>query len=121
MSGTPTTPRIKPTFFNESARDDGAGVSTFAVTLRPWMTRGFNLKLMQPAHDDQPDVWEPDASNRVWRPCDGANLWLKGGQCDVRSQPLALTPVRLDVLYSAQLVAPPQFSLKDLIENRPSL
>lgn len=107
----------QPTFFNEAARDDATGVSTFAITLLPWMTMGFNLKLMQPANNNRPDVWEPDASNRVWRPCDGANLWLKSGQCDVRDQPLALTPVDVDVLYSAQLVAPPQFVLKDLIEG----
>jgi 1,4-alpha-glucan branching enzyme len=107
----------QPTFFNESARNDATGVSTFTVPLLSWMTSGFHLKLMRPAHDNQPDVWEPDASNRVWRPCDGAHLYLKSGQCDVRNQPLALTPVAVNVLYSAQLAAPPQFALTDLIEG----
>ena len=55
----------QPTFFNESARNDATGVSTFTVPLLSWMTSGFHLKLMRPAHDNQPDVWEPDASNRV--------------------------------------------------------
>ncbi len=104
-------------FFNESARDDATGVSTFQVSLLPWMTSGFNLKLMNPAHNSQPDLWEPDASNRVWRPCDGANLWLKSGQCDVRNQPLTLTPIPLEVLYSAQLATPPQFAVQDVIEG----
>jgi 1,4-alpha-glucan branching enzyme len=107
----------QPTFFNESARNDATGVSTFTVPLLSWMTSGFHLKLMRPAHDNQPDVWEPDASNRVWRPCDGVHLYLKSGQCDVRNQPFALTPVAVNVLYSAQLAAPPQFALTDLIEG----
>ncbi len=108
---------VQPAYFGESARDDANGVSTFRVTLTQWMTSGFNLKLVQPAANNQAAVWEPDASNRVWRPCDGASLWLKSGQCDVRSQPLALTPVALEVLYSASLATPPQLTLNDLVEG----
>lgn len=108
---------IPPAYFGESARDDQAGISTFRVTLLPWMIAGFNLKLTQPAADNQAAVWEPDACNRVWRPCDGSLLWLKSGQCDVRSQPLALTPVPLEVLYSALLPTPPQLNLADLVEK----
>ena len=81
------------------------------------MTSGFNLKLMQPAANDQGAVWEPDASNRVWRPSDGASLWLKSGQCDVRRTPLALTPVVLEVLFSGQLSDPLQLVLQDLVEQ----
>ena len=44
-------------------------------------------------------------------------LWLKSGQCDVRSTPLALTPVALEVLFSARLSAPPQLALQDLVEK----
>jgi 1,4-alpha-glucan branching enzyme len=108
---------VLPAYFGESARDDTSGVSTFRVTLLPWMTAGFHLKLMQPAAPNQAAVWEPDASNRVWRPVDGASLWLKSGQCDVRSQPLVLTPVALEVLYSASLASPPQLELRDLVEQ----
>jgi len=108
---------VQPAYFGESARDDANGVSTFRVTLMQWMTSGFNLKLMQPAANNQAPVWEPDASNRVWRPFDGASLWLKSGQCDVRSRPLALTPVALEVLYSASLTTPPQLTLNDLVEE----
>jgi len=106
-----------PAFFGESSRDDGSGVSSFRVTMTPWMTAGFNLKLVQPATNNQAAVWEPDASNRVWRPCDGAFLWLKSGQCDLRREPLALTTVALEVLYGASLGAPPQLSLTDLVEK----
>jgi 1,4-alpha-glucan branching enzyme len=108
---------VQPAYFAESARDDTHWISTFRVTLTEWMTSGFHLKLMQPATSNQAAVWEPDASNRVWRPCDGASLWLKSGQCDVRSTPLQSTPVALEVLYSARLSAPPQLALEDLAEQ----
>jgi 1,4-alpha-glucan branching enzyme len=104
-------------YFPEAARDDLHGVSTFRVSLQPWMTAGFNLKLMRPAGDNQGAVWEPDAANRVWRPCDGGSLWLKSGQCDVRSQPLALTSTVVEVLYSASSASPPQLVLQDLVEG----
>jgi len=113
----PYQPGSGPAYFPESARDDVHGVSTFRVTLQPWMTSGFNLKLMQPPKNNHGAVWEPDASNRVWRPCDGAALWLKSGQCDVRSQPLALTPTTLEVLYGAALANPPAIMLQDLVEG----
>ena len=116
-SGILTIPLLRRLISRETARDDARGVSTFRVTLAPWMTSGFHLKLMQPAINNQAAVWEPNASNRVWRPCDGASLWLKSGQCDVRSAPLTLTPVVLEVLYSATLPAAPQLTLMDLVED----
>ncbi|MBV8453639.1 MAG: hypothetical protein JOZ29_15415, partial [Deltaproteobacteria bacterium] len=106
-----------PAYFLESARDEAQGLSTFNVTLAKWMTSGFNLKLVQPAANNEPAVWEPDVSNRVWRPCDGKSLWLKSGQCDVRNTPLSLQPVALEVLYSARLSSPPQLALRDLAEG----
>ncbi|MBV8358398.1 MAG: hypothetical protein JO189_10740 [Deltaproteobacteria bacterium] len=106
-----------PACFAESARDEAQGLSTFNVTLAEWMTAGFNLKLIQPAANNKAAVWEPDASNRVWRPCDGKSLWLKSGQCDVRNTPLSLQPVALEVLYSASLSSPPQLALQDLVEG----
>jgi 1,4-alpha-glucan branching enzyme len=114
---SPYDSTVQPAYFPESARDDAKGISTFQVTLAAWMTSGFNLKLLQPAANNQPAVWEPNASNRVWCPCDGASLWLKSGQCDVRGTPLTLTPVALEVLYPATLSAPPQLTLQDLVEN----
>ena len=104
---------VQPAYFVESSRDDVNGISTFQVALLPWMTSGFNLKLVQPAGN----VWEPDAANRVWRPGDGASLWLKSGQCDLRSQPFSLTAVALEVLYSASQTTPPQLALTDLVEK----
>ncbi len=113
----PADAKEQNALFDESARDDAKFVSTFQVALLPWMTSGFNLKLMRPGANGNPDTWEPDSSNRVWRPCDGASLWLKSGQCDVRSQQLALTPVALEMLYSASLAAPPELTLTDSVEG----
>ena len=113
----PYDPSVEPVYFTESARDDASGVSTFLVPLLPWMSSGFHLKWMRPATGGQGAVWEPDASNRVWRPCDGASLWLKSGQCDLRSQPLTLTPAAMEVLYGANLDAPPGLVLEDLVEG----
>lgn len=110
---TPYDSSVTPLFFPETARDADQSISTFLVQLAPWMTQGFHLKLMQPATS----VWEPNASNRVWRPCDGAMLWLKSGQPDVRSQELTLTGVPLQVLYPANLNQPPSIAALDTVEN----
>jgi 1,4-alpha-glucan branching enzyme len=105
-------------FFPETSRDDTNSVSTFRIVLLPWMSAGFHLKLMKPGGGPNgSDLWEPDTANRVWRPADGASVWLKSGQCDVRNQPLSLTAVSLEMLYSARVAAPPQLTLTDLAEN----
>lgn len=114
---TPYSSTVQPVYFPETARDSVNGVSTFTVVLQPWMTQGFNLKLMQPASVNNPAAWEPNSSNRVWRPCDGASLWLKSGQPDVRSAPLTLTAAPLAVLYSASLPSAPQLTLTDWVEQ----
>jgi 1,4-alpha-glucan branching enzyme len=108
---------VQPVYFPQTARDTVNGISTFRVVLQAWMTYGFHLKLMQPAAGNNAAVWEPDASNRVWRPCDGASLWLKSGQSNVRSKPLTLTAVPLEVLYSGRLASAPQLTLTDTVEN----
>lgn len=108
---------VSPVSVSESARDDVNFVSTFSVVLQPWMTAGFHLKLMQPGAGGNAAVWEPDSANRVWRPCDGASLWMKSGQCDLRDQAIALTVAPIEVLYSAQIATPPSFQLQDLVEQ----
>jgi 1,4-alpha-glucan branching enzyme len=111
----PYDPTNPSAFFPQSARDAAAGVSTFSVPLASWMAAGFHLKLMTYGADGI-QIWEADSSNRVWRPCDGASLWLKSGQCDVRSQPLALAPVQLEILLPAAAVAP-ALTLNDVAES----
>jgi 1,4-alpha-glucan branching enzyme len=111
----PYDPTSPSAYFPQSARDAAAGVSTFTVPLASWMVAGFHLKLMTYGANGN-KIWEADSSNRVWRPCDGASPWLKSGQCDVRSQPLALTPVQLEVLVPAAAAAP-ALTLNDIAES----
>lgn len=105
----------QPIAFPETGRD--GNVSTFGVPLTSWMTSGFHLKLFSKPDDHGNIVWEPDASNRVWRPCDGKELWLKSGQCDVRGQQLTLTPLTVEVLMPASLASNPALILQDVAEG----
>jgi hypothetical protein len=104
----PYNPANPSAYFPQTARDDAAGISSFAITLETWMMNGFHFKLTG-WDTSGVQIWEQDTSNRVWRPCDGASLWIKSGQCDVRSQPLTLTQIDLEVLLPATL-SPPQHS-----------
>jgi 1,4-alpha-glucan branching enzyme len=114
----PYNPQQPTAYFLETSRDDVNNVSTFSVALLPWMTAGFHLKLMKiGGGPNGSDLWEADTANRVWRPGDGVNLWLKSGECDVRNQPLSLTPVALEVLYSARVATAPSLTLIDLAEG----
>jgi 1,4-alpha-glucan branching enzyme len=103
-------------FFPEAGRDAAAGISTFKISLASWMTGGFHFKLMRFGAVGA-TTWEPDASNRLWRPCDGSALWIKSGQCDVRSSPLTLTPVELEVMLPTALTSTPTLSLQDVAEQ----
>ena len=113
----PYAPNTPSASFPESARDDATSISTFNVTLAGWMTNGFHLKLMCPPRNNQGAVWEPDASNRVWRPGDGKAIWIKSGENDVRNAPLALTSFPVEVLYPAALAGAPTLVVRDLVEN----
>jgi 1,4-alpha-glucan branching enzyme len=107
-----------PVFLPETARDDEKGISTFQITLAPWMTRGFHLKLTsRGTGPNGTDIWEPDSSNRVWRPCDGKSVWLKSGEPDVRSTPLALMPCAVEMLFPASLASAPTLALTDVAEQ----
>jgi 1,4-alpha-glucan branching enzyme len=111
-------PSNTPICFPQVARDEVNFISTFNVTLAPWMTRGFHLKLKSPGTGPNgSDVWEPDVSNRVWRTCDGNALWLKSGQYDVRSAPLLLTSFPVEALFPALLANAPALVLTDVAEQ----
>ena len=113
----PYSPNSPPIFISESARNDATSISTFNVTLADWMTNGFHLKLMCPPRNGQGPVWESDAAIRVWRPGDGKAIWIKSGENDVRSAPLALTSFPVQVLYPASLAAAPALVVMDLVEQ----
>jgi 1,4-alpha-glucan branching enzyme len=111
----PYDPTNPSAFFPQSARDAAAGISTFTVPLTSWMTTGFHLKLMTYGASGN-QLWEADAGNRVWRPCDGPVLWLKSGQCDLRSRPLTLSSVDLEILLPAAADVP-ALTLEDVAES----
>jgi hypothetical protein len=110
----PYSPAAGAASFPETSRSDP--VSTFAVPLAAWMTGGFHFKLVGTSPDGK-DVWEPDGSNRVWRPCDGSTVWVKSGQVSVRGQPLALTSLPVEVLFPAALGSAPALDLLDPVED----
>jgi len=101
-------------WFSETARDESTFTSTFIVGLQQSMTRGFHFKLVSA----DADCWEPERANRVWRPGDGASLWIKSGQVNVRREPLVLTQVPVEVLYPASMQFPPKLDLYDIAEDQ---
>ncbi|EKU98241.1 hypothetical protein Lepto7375DRAFT_7504 [Leptolyngbya sp. PCC 7375] len=94
------------------SRDDASNISTFIVPLQDWMRNGFHFKLKTEGGD-----YERDRVNRVWRPSDKDNIWIKAGQLDLRSQPLELITETLDLLYPANLEQVPDLNLRDTEVN----
>jgi hypothetical protein len=108
-------------YFRETARDEVKQISTFEVTLQPWMTPGFNFKLKKPAgdagHGRTHDVWEVDSVNRVWCPGDGNNVWIKSGQSSVSSWPVEPAMAPIEVMFPANQEMAPVLQLTDLCEE----
>jgi 1,4-alpha-glucan branching enzyme len=99
--------------FPETGRDDPLATSDFAIPLRPWMERGFHFKLVSRDGND----WEADRSNRVWRPSDGAEVWMKSGQVSLRPQPLQIQTAPIDLIYPRSLTETPELMLEDMGEG----
>jgi 1,4-alpha-glucan branching enzyme len=100
------------TAISQDNRDDASKTSTFTVPLQDWMRQGFHFKLKTAEGS-----YEPDRVNRVWRPSDGAEIWVKAGQLDLRTQPLALVTDTLELLYPATLASPPLLNLQDTADD----
>jgi 1,4-alpha-glucan branching enzyme len=98
----------------ESARQES--VSDFEVTLTNSMTAGFNYKFVG-IDERQHDLWEPDSSNRVWRPADGAEVWTVSGQVSVRKQPPVVALYPVEVLFPAGIGSPGSLNLIDPVEG----
>lgn len=95
----------------ETARDEASATSTFVVPVQDWMRQGFHFKLVTPGGE-----YEPERSNRVWRPADGAEVWLKSGQVSLR--PTVLQPVRAPVrLVHPRTLAVPSLQVDDDIDD----
>lgn len=82
---------------NETSRDEAIITSTFTVPLADNLRNGFNFKL---ANDQD---FEPDTANRVWRPSDGAEIWIKSRQVDVHSTAIVLQNETIDFLFPPAL------------------
>jgi 1,4-alpha-glucan branching enzyme len=95
----------------QAGRDEAGQTSRFDVALQPWMREGFHFKLI--AADG---TYEPDANTRVWRPADGAEVWLKSGQVTLADRPLALTPAPIDVVFPRGLAEPPRLHIRDAFD-----
>ncbi|MBV9611181.1 MAG: hypothetical protein JO091_01860, partial [Acidobacteriaceae bacterium] len=100
----------------ESHRDETTHTSTFAVPLSAARQSGFYFKLI--GLGDQRDFsdFEPDRSNRFWQPSDGAEIWIKSGQIDVRSEAIASLSVAIDFVFPP-LLGTPQLHVEDLLDD----
>jgi 1,4-alpha-glucan branching enzyme len=98
--------------FPETTRDEAATTSTFFVPVLDWMREGFHFKLVTPGGE-----YEPERSNRVWRPGDGPEVWLKSGQVSLRPAPLQPVTAPIRLIYPQTLGAPPSLRCDDDIDD----
>jgi 1,4-alpha-glucan branching enzyme len=88
--------------YAEISRDDQTEASSFSIPVQPWMKEGFNFKLVSA---DQSN-WEPDTSSRVWRPADGAKVWIKGKTLELfTSRPVTIS-ASIELTYMRTLGRP---------------
>jgi 1,4-alpha-glucan branching enzyme len=100
------------TILSPDRRDDASKTSSFTVPLQDWMRQGFHFKLKTAGGSD-----EPDRLNRVWRPSDGAEIWIKAGQLDLRPHPIEFVTATLELLYPVTLVNSPPLHLQDTSDD----
>jgi 1,4-alpha-glucan branching enzyme len=101
---------------DESQRDDATATSTFVVSLDDRLHAGFHFKLIGAGSPNDLKDFEPDYSNRVWRPGDGPEVWIKSGQVDLRTKPIALRSVPIDFIYPPEL-GTPHLHIEDLVDD----
>jgi 1,4-alpha-glucan branching enzyme len=94
---------------NESARNNAAETSTFVIQLTPALQSGFHFKLVSAA-----GVYEPDNAIRFWTPSDGPNIWVKSGEVNVQSTPMAPVQIGVD-FFSPLALGTPNLRLQDLV------
>lgn len=98
--------------FPETGRDPARNLSFFGVALADWMASGFHFKLVAPG-----GAFEPDASNRFWRPVDGAAVYLKSGQVEVRREVPVAVDVPISVIAPAALAATTALHVRDAVDD----
>lgn len=107
----PYDPSKPEAYFPEAVRDESTQTSTFNLPLQPWMADGFHFKCVSAG-----GIWEPDRSNKVWRPADGLELWLKSGQVSLRNSVLVPTIAPLSLIHPSNVSPAPTFIVTDGIE-----
>jgi len=88
--------------------------TTFVVPLDDRLRDGFHFKLIGAGNNFHD--FEPDSSNRVWRPSDGPEVWIKSGQVDVRPEAITLLNVPIDFIYPPSL-GTPRLHIADLVDD----
>ena len=77
--------------------------TSFEVPLDEHLRDGFHFKLVGKGSQNDFSDWEPDFSNRVWRPSDGEEVWIKSGQVDVRPEVIAPQNIPIEFIYPPTL------------------
>jgi len=95
-------------WFDQTARDPATELSTFVIPMAGWMRDGFHYRFVT-----SPSEPENLREVLVWRPADGARVFLKSGQVSVRTAPLAAKQITINAIYPANLTAPPVLWLWD--------
>jgi hypothetical protein len=96
----------------EADRDDARKLSFFRVMLEPWMTSGFHFKLV-----DAQGRYEPEESNRFWRPVDGTTVFIKSGQVVVSPTAPMPVDVSISVIVPSALAAHAALGISDAVDD----
>ena len=112
VPGTDTSLTVK----ESPAPGQDAVTTTFAVPLDDRLRAGFHFKLVGAGQQNDFQDFEPDSCNRVWRPGDGPEIWIKSGQVDVRPQAIALVSIPVDFIYPPAL-GTPRLHIEDLVDD----
>jgi hypothetical protein len=100
----------------ESQPVQDAVTTTFVVPIDDRLRDGFHFKLIGAGSQNDFRDFEPDYSNRVWRPGDGPEVWIKSGQVDLRPQAIALLNVPIDFIHPPSL-GTPRLHVEDLVDD----
>lgn len=101
---------------NETQPGQNPATTTFVVPLDERMRGGFHFKLVGVGSQNDFRDYEPDFSNRVWRPSDGAEVWIKSGQVDLRPQTITILNIPIDFIYPPSL-GTPRLHIEDLVDD----
>ena len=105
----PVTGSVLRSYLKRHPEEDSA-TTTFIVELNEFCG-GFHFKLVSAGGDDEPDAWI-----RVWRPSDGAEVWIKSGQVDLRPQAISPVDTTIEFVYPTSF-SPSELRIKDFVDD----